>query len=61
VAMYSARLHGRVDLIGGRAAENVFEIELPPAGKPMFVRSFQPLKQTVDEIAVQHRWRADRH
>jgi hypothetical protein len=59
--MYSARRHGRVHLIGGRAAENVFEIELAPARKPIFVRSFDPVKEMLDEIHVQHRRRAHRH
>lgn len=61
MAMYSAMLHGQVYLSGGRAAETVFEIELAPAGKPLFVRSFQRVKETLDEIDVQHRPRADRH
>jgi len=61
MAMYSARRHGRVHLIGGRAAENAFEIELAAAGKAIFVRSFQAVKEMLDEIDVQHRPRADRH
>ena len=61
MAMYSARRHGRVHLIGGRAAEDASEIALAPAGKPMFVRSFDPVKEMLDEIHVQHRRRAHRH